>query len=91
VWGTYKVSASPFASRTSGNWMTVMAEPEAKPEPEVKQKRFFCENCEQELFLSAVYCDKCGGKIEWPEEYDSIHSEREDESDADKDDSESED
>ena len=71
--------------------MTVLAEPEAKLESEVKQKRFFCENCEQELFLSAVYCDKCGGKIEWPEEYDSIHSEKEHETDADKHHSESED
>ena len=57
--------------------MTVLAE------PEVKQKRFFCENCEQELFLNAVYCDSCGGKIEWPDKYDSIHSEKERETDAD--------
>jgi rRNA maturation endonuclease Nob1 len=31
-----------------------------------KQKRFFCENCKREVFLSADYCDSCGGKIEWP-------------------------
>jgi hypothetical protein len=55
--------------------MTVMAE------PEVKQKRFFCENCKQELFLSATYCDNCGGKIEWPEKYEPLHSEAESESD----------
>ena len=58
--------------------MTVLAK------PEVKQKRFFCENCERELFLSAVYCDTCGGKIEWPEKYASIHSEKERKTDADK-------
>jgi len=41
-------------------------------EPELSQKRFFCENCERELFLNAFYCDNCGGKIEWPEKYSSI-------------------
>jgi hypothetical protein len=50
--------------------MTVLAEPEAK------QKRFLCENCERELFLNALYCDNCGGKIEWPEKYQSILSEK---------------
>jgi hypothetical protein len=54
--------------------MTVLAEPESKKEPELKQKRFFCENCEREVFLNASYCDKCGGKIEWPEKYKSIFS-----------------
>lgn len=43
-------------------------------EPELKQKRFFCENCDRELFLNAVYCDNCGGKIEWPEKYISVFS-----------------
>jgi len=51
--------------------MTVLAE------PEMNQKRFLCENCERELFLNASYCDKCGGKIEWPEKYVSIFSEKE--------------
>jgi len=46
-------------------------------EPEMKQKHFFCENCERELFLNASYCDRCGGKIEWPEKYVSIFSEKE--------------
>lgn len=46
-------------------------------EPELKQKRFFCENCERELFLNAIYCDNCGGKIEWPEKYASIFCEKE--------------
>jgi hypothetical protein len=46
--------------------MTVLAE------PEMNQKRFLCENCERELFLNALYCDNCGGKIEWPEKYQSI-------------------
>ena len=50
--------------------MTVLAE------PEVKQKRFLCENCERELFLNALYCDNCGGKIEWPEKYQSIQFEK---------------
>ena len=50
--------------------MTVLAEPEAK------QKRFLCENCERELFLNALYCDNCGGKIEWPEKYQSILSDK---------------
>jgi hypothetical protein len=45
-------------------------------EPELKQKRFFCENCERELFLDAVYCDSCGGKIEWPDKYASVFSEK---------------
>jgi hypothetical protein len=45
-------------------------------EPELKQKRFLCENCEREVFLNAVYCDKCGGKIEWPEKYTSLFSEK---------------
>jgi hypothetical protein len=46
-------------------------------EPELKQKRFFCENCEREVFLNASYCDKCGGKIEWAEKYSSIFSKSE--------------
>ena len=46
--------------------MTVLAE------PEVNQKRFLCENCERELFLNQLYCDNCGGKIEWPQEYEPI-------------------
>jgi predicted amidophosphoribosyltransferase len=45
-------------------------------EPELEQKRFFCENCERELFLNASYCDNCGGKIEWPEKYISAFSEK---------------
>jgi hypothetical protein len=59
--------------------MTVLAEPELKEsksdkKPEPMQQRFFCENCEREVFLNASYCDKCGGKIEWPEKYASIFS-----------------
>ena len=50
--------------------MTVLAE------PELKQKRFLCANCERELFLNAQYCDNCGGKIEWPQKYESILSEK---------------
>jgi predicted amidophosphoribosyltransferase len=50
--------------------MTVLAE------PETTQKRFLCENCERELFLNATYCDNCGGKIEWPEKYQTILSEK---------------
>lgn len=50
--------------------MTVLAE------PELKQRRFLCENCKRELFLNALYCDNCGGKIEWPEKYQSILSEK---------------
>jgi len=50
--------------------MTVLAE------PETKQKRFLCENCERELFLNALYCDNCGGKIEWPEKYQPILSDK---------------
>jgi len=37
-----------------------------------KQQRFFCENCTREVFLSAQYCDDCGGKIEWPEKVQKI-------------------
>ena len=36
------------------------------------QQRFFCENCKQEVFLQAKYCDKCGGKIEWPEKIQKV-------------------
>ncbi|HXZ98219.1 MAG TPA: hypothetical protein VED24_02505 [Candidatus Acidoferrum sp.] len=43
-------------------------------EPELDQKRFLCANCERELFLNAVYCDNCGGKIEWPQKYEPILS-----------------
>ena len=45
-------------------------------EPELRQKRFLCENCERELFLNALYCDNCGGKIEWPEKYQPILSDK---------------
>jgi predicted amidophosphoribosyltransferase len=45
-------------------------------EPEMKQNRFLCENCEREVFLNATYCDNCGGKIEWPEKYQPILSEK---------------
>lgn len=34
-----------------------------------EQKMFFCSNCDNELFLNMKFCDKCGGEIEWPEEY----------------------
>jgi len=37
-----------------------------------KQQRYFCENCKQEVFLQYKYCDKCGGKIEWPERIEKI-------------------
>jgi predicted amidophosphoribosyltransferase len=33
-----------------------------------QQQRFFCDNCQREVFLQAEYCDKCGGEIEWPKE-----------------------
>jgi predicted amidophosphoribosyltransferase len=36
------------------------------------QQRFFCENCQREVFLQAKYCDKCGGEIEWPKEIEKI-------------------
>ena len=55
-------------------YMTTLVEPEVKQKPELKQKRFLCENCEREVFLNAAYCDNCGGKIEWPEKYTSIFS-----------------
>jgi hypothetical protein len=37
-----------------------------------QQKRFFCENCEREVFLENKFCDKCGGEIEWPKEVQKI-------------------
>ena len=37
-----------------------------------EQKRFFCENCKREVFLKEEYCDKCGGKIEWPEKIQKV-------------------
>jgi len=36
------------------------------------QQRFFCENCKREVFLSAKYCDHCGGAIEWPKNVQKI-------------------
>ena len=55
-------------------------------EPELKQKRFFCENCERELFLNATYCDNCGGKIEWPNKYVSVFCEEQDKQSSDEED-----
>jgi uncharacterized OB-fold protein len=37
-----------------------------------QQQRFFCDNCGREVFLLAKYCDKCGGKIEWPEKIQKV-------------------
>jgi predicted amidophosphoribosyltransferase len=65
--------------------MTVLAE------PELKQKRFLCANCERELFLNALYCDNCGGRIEWPEEYESVFSDKGHEEEKGEDDSRRED
>lgn len=39
-----------------------------------QQKRFFCENCKREVFLSSKFCDQCGGEIEWPAEVQKILS-----------------
>ena len=38
----------------------------------IEQKRFYCENCENEVFLKMKYCDECGGEIEWPKKYNEI-------------------
>ena len=38
------------------------------------QQRFFCENCQREVFLLAQYCDKCGGEIEWPKKIQKVIS-----------------
>ena len=38
----------------------------------VQQPRFFCSNCEREVFLQSRFCDKCGGEIEWPKEIQKI-------------------
>ncbi|MBS7644801.1 MAG: zinc-ribbon domain-containing protein [Candidatus Bathyarchaeia archaeon] len=37
-----------------------------------EQKIFSCPNCNNELFLNMRFCDKCGSRIEWPEEYHYI-------------------
>jgi hypothetical protein len=37
-----------------------------------KQPRFFCSNCNHEIFLRMAYCDECGGEIAWPEKYKAI-------------------
>jgi DNA-directed RNA polymerase subunit M/transcription elongation factor TFIIS len=34
-----------------------------------EQKIFTCPKCDNELFLKMRFCDKCGSRIEWPEEY----------------------
>jgi predicted amidophosphoribosyltransferase len=39
-----------------------------------QQQRFFCDNCEREVFLSAKYCDNCGGEIKWPENVQMIQT-----------------
>jgi len=44
-------------------------------EDEPEQQRFFCENCQREVFLEAKYCDNCGGEIEWPKEIKEAMSE----------------
>lgn len=38
----------------------------------VKQPRFFCSNCNHEIFLCMLYCDECGGEIAWPEKYKTV-------------------
>ncbi len=38
----------------------------------VKQKSFQCSHCDSDIFLQMKYCDKCGGEIEWPEEYKAV-------------------
>jgi uncharacterized protein YlaI len=38
-----------------------------KPQP-----RFFCSNCDHEIFLRMLYCDECGGEIAWPEKYKAV-------------------
>ncbi len=58
-----------------GRGLTANAEEGSKftvTEKLLDQHRFFCENCRQEVFLIQKYCDKCGGKIEWPKEYRKI-------------------
>jgi ABC-2 type transport system ATP-binding protein len=44
----------------------------SRPEKVNLQRRFFCENCKNEVFPQDIYCDKCGGKIEWPNEIEKI-------------------
>jgi predicted amidophosphoribosyltransferase len=39
-----------------------------------QQQRFFCDNCEREVFLLAKYCDNCGGEIKWPENVQMIQT-----------------
>jgi rRNA maturation endonuclease Nob1 len=39
-----------------------------------QQKRFFCENCNREVFLDSKFCDSCGGEIEWPAQVQTILS-----------------
>ncbi|HXZ90143.1 MAG TPA: zinc-ribbon domain-containing protein [Candidatus Dormibacteraeota bacterium] len=37
-----------------------------------QQKRFFCENCKREVFLTNKFCDRCGGEIQWPDQVRKI-------------------
>jgi predicted amidophosphoribosyltransferase len=39
-----------------------------------QQKRFFCEGCKREVFLSNKFCDGCGGEIQWPDQVQAILS-----------------
>jgi len=41
-----------------------------------EQPRFFCSNCNHEIFLCMAYCDECGGEIAWPKKYKAIVSEK---------------
>jgi hypothetical protein len=42
------------------------------PSKREKQKSFQCSHCDCHIFLQMKYCDKCGGEIEWPEEYKAV-------------------
>jgi len=44
----------------------------AETEKIKQQPRFFCSNCNHEIFLCMAYCDECGGEIAWQEKYKFI-------------------
>jgi rRNA maturation endonuclease Nob1 len=41
-----------------------------------QQPRFFCSNCNHEIFLSMAFCDECGGEIRWQEKYKAISAKK---------------
>jgi len=69
------LAPTPYFQRLGVQAITLTEKLQLRKSPTekaVQQRRFFCENCKQEVFLQATYCDTCGGQIEWPEEISTV-------------------